>query len=85
VNRQKLINCHLIQKSAFKVFSSLNLNKIHLNYEELLSISDLSNINLVKDSLFDDINMFNYYLNKDHIKNKNLNIIEMYYNILCLQ
>ena len=68
-------------KSPFKLFKHLNLDT-ELNYANLTAITDLLNIDLDKDSLFEELHSFNNYLNNSDIKSSDYNAIEKYCKIL---
>jgi hypothetical protein len=70
-------------ESPFKLFSSLNLDS-DLNYDILINISEILNINIDRDMLFEEIHEFNNMLNKPEIKSTNMDTITKYCRILSI-
>lgn len=70
-----------LYESPFKLFSKLNLDE-ELRYEDLISVSNLLNINVDKDLLFDEIQSFNLCLNQLSSDDKKLDNIAKYCKIL---
>ena len=68
--------------SPFKLFSALNLDD-ELVFQKLVEISELLNIQIDQDSIFDEITSFNALLKQLDTKDIELDCIAKYCKILC--